>query len=77
MGSGRQALTILRRSRDASGRLLRCRISRESVAIPPHENPGQFVNVYVNCYVCNGAVLIPRFGDRPANDAARSLVAGL
>ena len=27
-------------------------------------------------YVCNGAVLIPRFGDRKADDAARSLVRG-
>jgi agmatine deiminase len=75
--SERQALMSLRRSRDASGRLLRCRISRESATIPPHENPGLFVNVYVNWYVCNGAVLIPRFGDRPADDAARSLVTGL
>jgi agmatine deiminase len=75
--SERQALTILRRSRDASGRLLRCRISRESATIPPHENPALFVNVYVNWYACNGAVLIPRFGDRSADDTARSLAAGL
>jgi agmatine deiminase len=75
--SERQALTILRQSRDAAGRLLRCRISRESATIPPHENPGLFVNVYVNWYVCNGAVLIPRFGDRNADGAARSLVASL
>jgi agmatine deiminase len=75
--SERQALKVLRRSRDASGRLLRCRISRESATIPPGENPNLFVNVYVNWYVCNGAVLIPRFGDRPGDAAARSLVAGL
>jgi agmatine deiminase len=75
--SERQALTILRRSRDASGSLLRCRISRESATIPPHENPALFVNVYVNWYACNGAVLIPKFGDRSADAAARSLVAGL
>ena len=75
--SERQALTILRQSRDASGRLLRCRISRESATIPPRENPALFVNVYVNWYVCNGAVLIPRFSDRSADAAARSLVAGL
>ena len=75
--SERQALLILRQSKDAAGRLLRCRISRESATIPPHENPGLFVNVYVNWYVCNGAVLIPRFGDRKADDAARSLVRGL
>jgi agmatine deiminase len=75
--SERQALTILERSTDTAGRLLKCRISRESATIPPHENPNLFVNVYVNWYVCNGAVLIPRFGDRSADDAGRSLVADL
>jgi agmatine deiminase len=75
--SEQQALTILQQSRDTAGRLLRCRISRESAIIPPHENPALFVNVYVNWYVCNGAVLIPRFGDRTADDAARSLVSDL
>ena len=40
---------------------------------PPRENPKLFVNVYVNWYVCNGAVLIPRFGDPRADDAARQL----
>jgi agmatine deiminase len=67
----------LRQSKDASGRQLRCHISRESATIPPHENPALFVNVYVNWYVCNGAVLVPRFGDRSADGAARSLVTSL
>jgi agmatine deiminase len=75
--SERQALRILRRSADASGRLMRCRTCRESAAIPPHQNPSLFVNVYVNWYLCNGAVLIPAFGDRRADAAARSLVADL
>jgi len=75
--SERQALAILARSRNAAGRLLRCRISRESATIPPHENPNLFVNVYVNWYVCNDAVLIPKFGDRRADDDARGLVAEL
>jgi agmatine deiminase len=75
--SERQALRILRRSTDAAGRPLRCRISRESKTIPRHENPQLFVNVYVNWYVCNGAVLIPRFGDPRADADARHLVRGL
>lgn len=75
--SERQALRILRRSADAAGRRLRCQISRESRTIPPHENPNLFVNVYVNWYVCNGAVLLPRFGDPHADHAARELVRGL
>ena len=72
-----QALTILEGSTDTAGRLLKCRISRESATIPPHENPNLFVNVYANWYLCNGAVLIPRFGDWSADDAGRSLVADL
>ena len=75
--SERQALHSLRRATGASRRRLRCRISRESRAIPRHENPNLFVNVYVNWYVCNGAVLIPRFGDPRSDEAARCLVAGL
>jgi agmatine deiminase len=72
--SERQALRILRRSTNASGQRLRCRISRESATIPRHENPNLFVNVYVNWYLCNGAVMMPKFGDRSADHAARSLV---
>jgi agmatine deiminase len=52
-------------------------ISRESKTIPPHEKPRLFVNVYVNWYVCKGAVLIPKFGDPPADAAARHLVRSL
>jgi hypothetical protein len=48
-----------------------------SKTIPPHENPRLFVNVYVNWYVRNGTVLIPKFGDPPADAAARDLVCGL
>ncbi len=75
--SERQALRILRASADAAGQRLTCRISRESRTIPPRENADLFVNVYVNWYVCNGAVLIPAFGDRAADHTARSLVAAL
>jgi agmatine deiminase len=75
--SERQALRILGRSASASGAPLKCVISRESATIPAGRDPASFVNVYVNWYVCNGAVLIPRFGDRRADDAARSMVAGL
>lgn len=48
----RQTLRIPKESADAVGRLLRCRVSRESATIPPHESPSLFVNVYVNWYAC-------------------------
>ena len=72
--SERQALRVLRHSTDAAGQRLRCLISRESQTIPPHENPNLFVNVYVNWYICNGAVLVPKFGDPHSDGAARELV---
>ncbi len=72
-----ERLRILRHSTNAAGRPLRCRVSRESKTIPPHEHARLFVNVYVNWYVCNGAVLIPRFGDSLADETARDLVRGL
>jgi agmatine deiminase len=72
--SERQTLRILRRSTNASGQQLRCRISKESATIPPHEKRNLFVNVYINWYLCNGAVMMPKFGDRAADHAARSLV---
>ena len=31
---------------------------------------------YVNYYVCNGAVLIPQFGDARADEAATEAIAG-
>jgi agmatine deiminase len=71
--SERQALRMLRRSTDARERPLRWLTSRESNTIPPHENPNTFVNVYVNWYVCNGAVIIPAFDDRDADASAKAL----
>lgn len=73
----RRALAILRGSRDASGRPLRCIVSRESRVIPAGQEAATFVNVYVNWYVCNGAVLIAAFGDPRTDAAARALVAQL
>jgi agmatine deiminase len=75
--SERQALRVLRRSANASGQPLRCQISQESKTIPPHFDPQSFVNVYVNWYVCNGAVLVPKFGDPHADAAARHMVSCL
>ncbi len=71
--SERQALRILRHSTDAHHRPLACLISRESSTIPPGENKNTFVNVYVNWYVCNGAVMVPAFDDRHADATAKAL----
>jgi agmatine deiminase len=40
--------------------------------------PGDdFLSTYMNYYVCNGAVIAPRFGDRAADSAARNVLTGL
>ncbi len=71
--SERRALRILRRSPDAMHRPPHCLISRESRTIPAGQDQHTFVNVYVNWYVCNGAVMIPAFDDRDADAAAKTL----
>jgi agmatine deiminase len=75
--SERRALEILERSTNSADKLLTCLISRESATIPAGERPKIFVNVYVNWYACNGAVLIPKFGDPTSDADCYSLVSSL
>lgn len=75
--SERQSLELLEHMTDSHDRALVCLRSRESRTIPPGEKPGPFVNVYVNWYACNGAVLLPAFDDPTSDAKARSLVAEL
>ncbi|MEU9123108.1 agmatine deiminase family protein [Streptomyces sp. NPDC048506] len=60
---------------DARGRRL------EVVELPEPVDIGRrgdgFLASYVNYYVVNGAVVLPRFGDRTADDRAASLVRDL
>lgn len=66
---------ILRAATDAKGHPL------ELVALPdPLDIRAQsydFVASYVNYYVCNGAVIASEFGDRNADDHARSVLSEL
>lgn len=75
--SERAALHRLRGARDARGLRLQEIVCREPSTIPAGQNPLEFVAVYVNWYVCNGAVLLPAFGDVRADAAARELVGEL
>ena len=66
---------ILAAARDAKGRKL------ELVKLPEPRDirvkSRDFVFSYVNYYVCNGAVIASQFGDRPADEKARAVLAGL
>jgi agmatine deiminase len=66
---------ILKNSTDANNRKLDVIIVPEPVHI--RSNKADFVASYVNYYVCNGAVIGAEFGDRAADDKARSILASL
>lgn len=69
-----QAKAVLSEARDARGRPF------EVVGLPqpdPARITGKgddFVSTYINFYVANGAVFMPRFGDRGADSRARSIL---
>ncbi|MGK5544709.1 agmatine deiminase family protein [Streptomyces sp. URMC 127] len=72
-----QARAVLSASTDARGRAL------ETVELPEPDPAAlgprgeDFLGSYANYYVANGAVLLPRFGDRRADDRAVSTLRDL
>ncbi|MFG2917683.1 agmatine deiminase family protein [Kitasatospora sp. NPDC048298] len=72
-----QALQVLRTQTDARGRTLRV------VDLPEPDIgriPGagkDFLATYVNYYVCNGGVIVPRFGDQATDDSAAGIIGDL
>jgi len=71
----REALKQLQGVRDAKGR--RLRVSTIENAGKTRVTSPDFLNAYINYYVCNGAVLVPQFGDRRADDNAVSVLGDL
>ena len=70
-----ETFEILKESTDAKGRKLDIIVLPEPVDI--RSGNADFVASYVNYYVCNGAVIGAEFGDRAADDKARSILASL
>lgn len=72
-----QALQVLRTETDAKGRTL------QVVDLPEPDVsriPGagkDFLATYVNYYVCNGGVIVPRFGDQTTDDRAAGIIGDL
>ncbi|WP_433661352.1 agmatine deiminase family protein [Nocardia sp. CA-128927] len=72
--SSEQARQVLAQSTDARGRKL------EVIDLPqpdPDRITGQgdeFVSSYANFYIANGAVFLPEFGDRQADDRAQGIL---
>ncbi|MFJ5234117.1 agmatine deiminase family protein [Kitasatospora sp. NPDC088391] len=72
-----QALEVLRSATDAEGRALRI---VELTEPDPEQIQGygkDFLATYLNYYVVNGGVIVPRFGDRAADDRAAAVIAEL
>ncbi len=67
----RTHLAILRNARDANGRALKVLLLDSPNRIRPRFSNKDFAAGYVNFYVCNGAVLMPEFGDAESDGLAK------
>ena len=73
----REHLKVLRAARDRAGRPLEI-ITLESPAKTRREFAGEeFAAGYINFYVCNGAVIVPEFGDAAADTHCQTVLARL
>lgn len=70
----RNHLEILRNARDASGRPLKVLLLDSPNSVRPRFDSKEFAAGYVNFYVCNGAVLMPEFGDAESDALAKAIL---
>ncbi|MFF7457178.1 agmatine deiminase family protein [Kitasatospora sp. NPDC008115] len=72
-----QALQVLASVTDARGRALKVVDLPEPDLDLIEGAGGDFLGTYINYYVCNGGVIVPRFGDRTADEDAAGVIGGL
>ncbi|MBC3844033.1 agmatine deiminase family protein [Streptacidiphilus sp. 4-A2] len=72
-----QALSVLKQATDAQGRSLRIVEITEPDFDKIQATSSDFLASYINFYVLNGAVIVPRFGDQSADDNAASILGDL
>lgn len=73
----KEHLEILRAATDADGAALTVTTLTAPTQVRDSDPAADFAAGYVNFYVCNGAVIIPQFGDTSADAAARDALASL
>ena len=73
----REHLRILQAENDAYGRALEVVTLEAPTYIRPDFDSAEFAPGYIGFYVCNGAVLMPEFGDTRADSAALETLAKL
>lgn len=66
-----QHLDILRSTSDAQGRALEVVVLETPSSVRPAYDNREFSAGYINFYVCNGAVIMPEFGDLAADQQAK------
>jgi len=64
-------LEILRKATDAQGRKLEVVVIEGPSTVRKDYESDDFAAGYINFYVCNGAVIAPKFGDRKTDLAAK------
>lgn len=70
-------LQILQAATDAQGRKLEVVVLEAPATVRPQYATADFAAGYINFYVCNGAVIIPEFGDPQADQAAQEQLQAL
>ncbi|MFJ9840525.1 agmatine deiminase family protein [Kitasatospora sp. NPDC101155] len=72
-----QALQVLRSATDARGRTLKV-VDLPEPDVALIQGAGKnFLATYINYYVCNGGVIVPRFGDKATDDRAAGIIGDL
>ncbi|MFD8756096.1 agmatine deiminase family protein [Kitasatospora sp. NPDC059577] len=72
-----QALQVLGSATDAKGRTLKV-VDLPEPDFDLIQGAGKnFLATYINYYVCNGGVIVPRFGDQAADDRAAGIIGDL
>ncbi|GHF89706.1 porphyromonas-type peptidyl-arginine deiminase [Kitasatospora xanthocidica] len=72
-----QALEVLGSTTDAKGRTLKV-VDLPEPDVERIRGAGKnFLATYINYYVCNGGVIVPRFGDQAADDRAAGILGDL
>ena len=67
-------IDALRKANDAQGKKLKIiTLEAPSTVRPKHESK-EFAAGYIGFYVCNGAVIAQKFGDKPADNAAKKVL---
>jgi agmatine deiminase len=71
----RQNIEVLQKSQDADGNRLRVIVIDTPDRINEAYGVNDFAAGYIGYYVCNGAVIVQKFGDRAADAQAKAILA--